>query len=102
MTTWSGRSHGGSNSPSFPLASPLGLAGLEFSEELETSGSPSEGKKQLPEGGCIPVEDASSICLGAQVGAAEEGKAPSWGVPLHLLPAHQPKMPLGLSEQWSV
>lgn len=79
MTTWSGRSHGGSNSPSFPLTSPLGLAGLEFSKELETSGSPSQGKKQLPEGGCIPVEEASSICLGAQVWGAEEGKAPSWG-----------------------
>lgn len=82
---------------------------MEFFKELETSGSPLWGKKERPEGGCRPVEEASSICLGTQVGGAEEAKYPSCGPsapppcpPAQGGPVPPPSLLGDLSEQWRV
>lgn len=61
MTTWPGGSCGGlSISFLSPLPSPGAGRTEEVSKEPETSGSPSQGKKEPPEAGCSPVEEGSS------------------------------------------
>lgn len=79
---------------------------MELSRELKMKWSPSRRKKELPEGACGPVEEASSISLEPWAGGLGKHCLPAVPSRVACAPTCCGRSPgacrVTLSEQWGV